>query len=106
MCSIVMIMTAGMEYKNVATKRGAKKSGTTNKRLSFTYCMILTRNKILELISQGRFKIDPLYPDTVRENGLDLRIGGEYAIYAYEGVVIKPCELEDAKHLFRIVRTK
>ncbi len=40
----------------------------------------------------------------MRENGLDLRIGGEYAIYAYEGTVVKPCELESARHLFRIVK--
>ncbi|MGC8994137.1 MAG: dCTP deaminase, partial [Pyrobaculum sp.] len=52
----------------------------------------------------GRLKVDPLYPDTVRENGLDLRIGGEYAIYAYEGSVVAPCGLENARHLFRIVK--
>ncbi len=67
--------------------------------------MILTRGKILELISSGRLKIDPLYPDAVRENGLDLRIGGEYAIYAYEDTVVKPCELESTRHLFRVVET-
>ncbi len=66
--------------------------------------MILTYDELKKLISLGRLRIDPLYPDTVRENGLDLRIGGEYAIYAYEGVVIKPCELDDAKHLFRVVK--
>jgi len=66
--------------------------------------MILTNDELKKLISQGRLRIEPLYPDTVRENGLDLRIGGEYAIYAYEGTVVKPCELEDAKHLFRIVK--
>ena len=55
--------------------------------------MILATNELKKLISLGRLKIDPLYPDTVRENGLDLRIGGEYAIYAYEGTVVRPCEL-------------
>jgi dCTP deaminase len=65
---------------------------------------ILTREEIKKLISQEQLKIDPLYPDTVRENGLDLRIGGEYAIYAYEGAVVRPCELEDARHLFRVVK--
>ncbi len=66
--------------------------------------MILTGEEIKKLISLGRLKIDPLYPDTVRENGLDLRIGGEYAIYAYERAVVRPCELEDARHLFRVVK--
>ncbi|NAZ32852.1 MAG: dCTP deaminase, partial [Pyrobaculum sp.] len=47
--------------------------------------MILANDELKKLISLGRLKVDPLYPDTVRENGLDLRIGGEYAIYAYEG---------------------
>jgi dCTP deaminase len=68
--------------------------------------MILTREEINKLISQGRLKINPLYPDTVRENGLDLRIGGEYAICAYEGAVVRPCELEDARHLFRVVKAE
>ena len=66
--------------------------------------MILANDELKKLISTGRLKVDPLYPDTIRENGLDLRIGGEYAIYAYEGVVIKPCELESARHLFRVVK--
>ena len=66
--------------------------------------MILTHDEIYKLIKNGRLFVDPLYPDSVRENGLDLRIGGEYAIYAYEGAVVKPCELEDTRHLFRIVK--
>jgi len=66
--------------------------------------MILANDELKKLISLGRLRVDPLYPDTVRENGLDLRIGGEYAIYAYEGAVVKPCELEDAKPLFRVVK--
>jgi len=66
--------------------------------------MILSNDELKKLISLGKLKIDPLYPDTVRENGLDLRIGGEYAIYAYEGAVVKPCELDDARPLFRVVK--
>jgi dCTP deaminase len=68
--------------------------------------MILANNELKKLISLGRLKIDPLYPDTVRENGLDLRIGGEYAIYAYEGTVVRPCELESTRHLFRVVKAE
>ncbi|MEM1614339.1 MAG: dCTP deaminase [Pyrobaculum sp.] len=66
--------------------------------------MIFANDELKRLISLGRLKVEPLYPDTVRENGLDLRIGGEYAIYAYEGAVVKPCELEDARPLFRVVK--
>lgn len=68
--------------------------------------MILANDELKKLISLGRLKVDPLYPDTVRENGLDLRIGGEYAIYAYEGTVVRPCELKDARHLFRVVKAE
>jgi dCTP deaminase len=68
--------------------------------------MILANNELKKLISLGRLKVDPLYPDTVRENGLDLRIGGEYAIYAYEGAVVRPCELESTRHLFRVVKAE
>jgi dCTP deaminase len=68
--------------------------------------MILTGGELRRLISLGRLKVDPLYPDTVRENGLDLRIGGEYAIYAYEGAVVRPCELESTRHLFRVVKAE
>jgi dCTP deaminase len=66
--------------------------------------VVLTSNELKRLISLGRLKVEPLHPDAVRENGLDLRIGGEYAIYAYEGTVVRPCELEDARHLFRVVK--
>ena len=68
--------------------------------------MILTGEEIKRLIAEGRLKLEPYYPDVVRENGLDLRIGGEYAIFAYEGIVVKPCELEDVKPLFRIVKSE
>ena len=65
--------------------------------------MILTNVELRRLISEGRLLVEPYLPDVVRENGLDLRVGGEYAIYAYEGVVVKPCDLTDTKHLFRVV---
>lgn len=68
--------------------------------------MILAGDEIKKLISSGRLSVDPLRPDTVRENGLDLRIGREYAIYAYEGAAIRPCDLAEgeARRHFRIVK--
>jgi len=42
--------------------------------------VILAGNELKKLIAQGRLKVEPLHPDAVRENGLDLRIGGEYDI--------------------------
>ncbi len=68
--------------------------------------MILANDELKRLISEGRLSVKPYLPEVVRENGLDLRIGGEYAIYAYEGVVVKPCELEDAKPYFRVVKSE
>ncbi|MFN3805180.1 MAG: dCTP deaminase [Pyrobaculum sp.] len=68
--------------------------------------MILANDELKRLISQGRLAVDPLWEDTVRENGLDLRVGGEYAIYAYENAVVRPCELEEARHLFRVVKAE
>lgn len=68
--------------------------------------MILGAREIHRLINEKQLFVDPLFEDTVRENGLDLRIGGEYAIYAYDRTVVKPCELDDqeAKKLFRVVK--
>jgi dCTP deaminase len=65
--------------------------------------MILGNAEIKRLIAEGKLSVEPLREDAVRENGLDLRVGGEYAIYAYEGAAIRPCELEDAKPLFRVI---
>ncbi|MBP1448800.1 MAG: dCTP deaminase [Thermoproteus sp.] len=68
--------------------------------------MILGANEIRQLISSGRLSVEPLRDDTVRENGLDLRIGREYAIYAYEGASIRPCDLDEgeARKAFRVVK--
>ncbi len=68
--------------------------------------MILARGEILRLIKDGSLRIEPFTEDVVRENGLDLRVGNEYAIYAFENQVIDPCELESARHLFSIVEAK
>ncbi|HEW94331.1 dCTP deaminase [Candidatus Geothermarchaeota archaeon] len=37
--------------------------------------MILSKPDILKLIKEGLLKIDPISDDTIRENGLDLRLG-------------------------------
>lgn len=66
--------------------------------------MILGGDEIRRLIASGRLSVDPLRDDVIRENGLDLRIGREYAIYAYEGDTIRPCDLDDARRFFRAVK--
>lgn len=67
---------------------------------------VLSHDEILRLIKEGKLGIKPFSEDVVRENGIDLRVGSEYAIYAFEGQVIDPCELESARHLFSIVEAK
>ncbi len=46
---------------------------------------VLTRDEILRLVKGGVLSIEPFTEDVVRENGLDLRVGTEYAIYAFDG---------------------
>ena len=67
---------------------------------------VLTHDEILRLIREGLLSIEPFSEDIVRENGVDLRVGTEYAIYAFDNQVIDPCELESARHLFSIVEAK
>lgn len=64
----------------------------------------MTRDIIQKLIEDGEIIVNPIFEDTIRENGLDLRIGTEYAIYAFENTPIDICEIEDAREYFRIVK--
>ena len=41
--------------------------------------MILSDRDIKNYIGTGRLKIEPLSPDTIRENGIDLRFSGSFA---------------------------
>ncbi len=66
--------------------------------------MILAKTEIEKLIESGRLIIEPLFEDSIRENGIDLRIGNEYAIYSLENVPIDPCSIDDASEYFRIVK--
>jgi dCTP deaminase len=68
--------------------------------------MILTRNEIKTLIEKRELHIEPFEEEIVRENGLDLRIGEEYAIYAFNDQVIDVCELTSSNHLFSKVQAK
>ncbi len=50
--------------------------------------MVLSDRLIRERIERGELRVDPLRPDAVRENGLDLRIGREVAFPVVRGEVI------------------
>lgn len=50
--------------------------------------LILSDRDIDWYIRKGLLRITPLYPDTIRENGVDLRIGAEFCRFRRGGVVI------------------
>ncbi len=64
---------------------------------------ILSHDAIIKEIKDGKLKIDPFDDSIVRENGIDLRIGGQYAEYSFSGQIVDPCELNDSKGLFEVV---
>ncbi|GGP19471.1 deoxycytidine triphosphate deaminase [Thermocladium modestius] len=68
--------------------------------------MMLSGEAINGLIKSGALSIQPLSPDTVRENGVDLRVGSQYAIYSFNDQVIDPCNLDNARDLYSIVEAK
>ena len=67
---------------------------------------ILTHDKIVEAIKSGKLQLEPYEESIVRENGLDLRVGYEYAQYAYSNQIVDPCELNSTSELFKIVEAK
>ncbi|MGC8568957.1 MAG: dCTP deaminase [Nitrososphaeria archaeon] len=67
---------------------------------------VLTHDEIMRVIRSGELVIEPFDESIVRENGLDLRVGYEYAQYAYEGQIVDPCELSTSSDLFKIVEAK
>lgn len=67
--------------------------------------MILGAKEIYRLIKENKLVVRPLFDDAIRENGVGLRIGGEYAVYTHSGIVVNPCKLNDSemRRLFRTV---
>jgi len=56
---------------------------------------VLGRWEILRRVELGELVIRPLRGDTVRENGVDLRIGRGFAVQRNVNGVVKPCEASD-----------
>ncbi len=67
---------------------------------------MLSGKEILRLIREGKLVIDPFDPSTVRENGVDLRIGGEIAILLNNPEPIDPERLSetDLTEYYKILR--
>lgn len=74
--------------------------------LKYITMSALTKNEISKLIKEKRLIIEPFDKEIVRENGLDLRIGSEYAFYSFENSIIDLTEIEESKYLFSKVETK
>jgi len=67
---------------------------------------VLTHDEIIKLVNNDELKIEPYDISEVRENGLDLRVGYEYAQYSYSNQIVDPCELTNSSDLFKIVEAK
>ncbi|MER3570382.1 MAG: dCTP deaminase [Patescibacteria group bacterium] len=67
---------------------------------------VLTREEILKLIKEEKLFIEPFNEEVIRENGLDLRIGYEYAFYSFENKIVDLTEIENSANLFSIVEAK
>jgi len=67
---------------------------------------VLTKKEILKLINEGKLLLEPFNEEIVRENGLDLRIGEEYAFYSFEDEIIDLTEIEESKYFFSKVEAK
>ncbi len=68
--------------------------------------MILSDRDIRALIALGELGVEPLRPDTVRENGLDLRLGREFCrLRARSDVVLDPGEPGDPRDFYECVES-
>ncbi len=56
---------------------------------------MLSGKEIMRLVERGELVIEPLDPRTIRENGVDLRIGGEVAVLVNNPRPLDPEELEE-----------
>ncbi|MGC8478619.1 MAG: dCTP deaminase [Candidatus Micrarchaeia archaeon] len=66
--------------------------------------MILSDYDIKNMIKGRRLIIRPLYPDTVRQNGVDLRLANEIARHNTfeEGKIIDPSSSKQIKNIYKI----
>ncbi|ACB06893.1 dCTP deaminase [Candidatus Korarchaeum cryptofilum] len=60
--------------------------------------MLLSDKAIRSLIREGKLIIDPLYEDSIRENGVDMRIGPEIAFPIVRGEVMDPTKDDPSLH--------
>jgi len=67
--------------------------------------MILSDKTIEKLLKQKTLIIDPLHPDTIRENGVDLRFGEEFCLIKEEKTVLDTKHTEDPAPYYECIKT-
>lgn len=67
---------------------------------------MLSGNEIRSLIRRGRLVIEPFSDEVIRENGVDLRLGGEIAVLLNNPKPLDPGALDevDLKEYYKIFR--
>jgi len=63
--------------------------------------MILSNSEIHKHIKEKRLTINPIYEDTVRENGIDLRLGSEIARLKRTDLIFDPHGKNDYEQFFK-----
>ncbi|RLE65697.1 MAG: dCTP deaminase [Thermoprotei archaeon] len=68
--------------------------------------MILSGNRIIQLIKEKKLRIEPFDEATIRENGVDLRIGNEVAVLLNNPAPLDPDNLKsvDLREYYKILR--
>jgi len=72
--------------------------------------VVLARREILKYVEEGRLVIEPFSKEIVRENGLDLRVGNEYAKFDNKlvkrlNIIVDSKSIENITGVLTIIRT-
>ncbi len=62
--------------------------------------MILSDRDIKILIKSGELVVNPLSNDTIRENGLDLKLGNQYCAFKKTDIILDPNNPKEAKEFY------
>ncbi|RLI28525.1 MAG: dCTP deaminase [Candidatus Hecatellales archaeon] len=62
--------------------------------------MILSDFDLRNYVREGRLRIEPMSEDTIRENGVDLRLGNQIARLRQTDIILDPRNLPDIREFF------
>ncbi|MHC1586068.1 MAG: dCTP deaminase [Candidatus Hecatellaceae archaeon] len=66
--------------------------------------MILADFDLRNYIREGRLRIEPMAEDTIRENGVDLRLGDQIARLKQTDIILDPKSCPDVRGYFTVER--